>query len=61
MVLLTDALGAQRVHIAPESFKVSSAEFGDELDFWQDALPEGLRGKLSLVSVLVWTLSELRD
>ena len=46
-------MGAQRVHIAPEAFKVSSAEFGEEVDFWQDALPEELRGKLELVSAVV--------
>ncbi|KZT70029.1 hypothetical protein DAEQUDRAFT_690052 [Daedalea quercina L-15889] len=50
LVLLTDEVGTQRVHIAPEAFKVSSAEFGEELDFWQDALPEDLKGKLELLA-----------
>ncbi|KAH9932970.1 uncharacterized protein B0H18DRAFT_870866 [Fomitopsis serialis] len=50
LVLLTDELDVQHVHIAPEAFKVSSGEFGEELDFWQDALPEDLRGKLELLS-----------
>lgn len=64
MVLLTDALGAQRVHIAPEAFKVSSVEFGDELHFWQGSLPEELSGRLELVSVLfsrTLTAPELRE
>ncbi|CAL1699095.1 unnamed protein product [Somion occarium] len=50
LVLLTDARGAQDVHIAPEAFTVASAEFADELDVWQNALPGSLKGKLSSLS-----------
>ncbi|TFY58144.1 hypothetical protein EVJ58_g6598 [Rhodofomes roseus] len=50
LALLTDELGVQHVHVAPEAFKISSTEFGEELKFWQDALPEDLRGKLELLS-----------
>ncbi|KAF9560741.1 hypothetical protein CPC08DRAFT_636240 [Agrocybe pediades] len=46
LILLTDRLGFQSVHIAPEAFSVASAEFGDALKFWQDALPGQLKGKL---------------
>lgn len=51
LVLLTDIDGSQHVHITPEAFNVSSAEFGDEIDVWQNALPDKLKGKLSSVSV----------
>ncbi|KAG6919989.1 hypothetical protein DXG01_013338 [Tephrocybe rancida] len=50
LVLLTDAHGTQNVHIAPEAFKVASAEFGEEMQFWEDALPGDLNGKLSSLS-----------
>lgn len=50
LVLLTDSNGEQNVHIAPEAFAVASAEFSDELNVWQDALPGALKGKLSSVS-----------
>jgi hypothetical protein len=50
LVLLTERDGSQNVYIAPEAFKVASAEFGDEIQFWQDALPGQLKGKLSSVS-----------
>ncbi|KAJ7597534.1 hypothetical protein C8J56DRAFT_322295 [Mycena floridula] len=50
VVLLTDADGSQNVHIAPEAFAVASAEFGDEIAFWQDSLPGELRGQLSSLS-----------
>ena len=49
MVLLTDAGGSQNVHIAPEAFTVASAEFADELNVWQNALPGALKGKLAEV------------
>lgn len=50
LVLLTDAKGVQTVHIAPEAFTVASAEFPDQIDFWQNALPGPLKGKLESVS-----------
>ncbi|KAI0074081.1 hypothetical protein K474DRAFT_1602120 [Panus rudis PR-1116 ss-1] len=50
LVLLTDAKGVQNVHIAPEAFTVASAEFADEIDFWQNALPGKLKGKLASLS-----------
>ncbi|KAL0577205.1 hypothetical protein V5O48_004803, partial [Marasmius crinis-equi] len=46
LVLLTDANGDQSVHIAPEAFSVASAEFPDQVQVWQDALPGDLKGKL---------------
>lgn len=46
LVHLTDKLGAQHVHIAPEAFKVVQVEFSDQIDFWQNALPRNLKGKL---------------
>ncbi|RDB24235.1 Peptidase S41 family protein ustP [Hypsizygus marmoreus] len=50
LVLLTEVDGSQNVYIAPEAFKVASAEFGDEIKFWQNALPGDLKGKLSSLS-----------
>lgn len=44
---LSEPLGA--IHIAPEAFNVSSAEFADELAFWQ-----GVRGLSDLASVSNW-------
>jgi len=49
LVHLTDKLGFQHVHIAPEAFKVAKAEFPDQIDLWQNALPESLKGKLESV------------
>ena len=49
LVLLTDRFGIQTVHIAPEAFTVASAEFGDEVQTWQDALPGSLKGQLASV------------
>ena len=49
LVHLTDGLGFQRVHIAPEAFKVAQAEFPDQIDFWQNSLPRGLKGNLESV------------
>ena len=37
VVLLNDEAGRQHLHIAPEAFKVASAEFADEIGFWQSA------------------------
>ncbi|KAI0714792.1 hypothetical protein C8Q76DRAFT_728141 [Earliella scabrosa] len=50
LVLLTDKFGFQTVHIAPEAFTVASAEFPDEIQTWQDALPGALKGKLASLS-----------
>ncbi|PSS35390.1 hypothetical protein PHLCEN_2v1663, partial [Hermanssonia centrifuga] len=50
LVFLTDSNGAQAVHIAPEAFTVASAEFADELQVWQNALPGALKGQLSSLS-----------
>ncbi|KIK67323.1 hypothetical protein GYMLUDRAFT_69508 [Collybiopsis luxurians FD-317 M1] len=58
LVLLTDSEGQQNVHIAPEAFAVASAEFGDEIQFWQDALPAYLQGQLeSLNGALVLAIN----
>jgi hypothetical protein len=46
---LTDSSGNQAVHIAPEAFQVASAEFPDEIDVWQKALPGGIKGGLASV------------
>ena len=51
LVLLTDDQGHQNVHIAPEAFTVATAEFGDEMNVWQDALPGPLQGQLESVSL----------
>ena len=51
VVLLTDEQGEQAVHIAPEAFAVASAEFPDEIDVWQNALPGYLQGQLESVSL----------
>ncbi|KAJ7096224.1 hypothetical protein C8R44DRAFT_812463 [Mycena epipterygia] len=50
LVLLTTSDGSQHVHIAPEAFSVASAEFPDQIDFWQDSLPGNLKGKLASLS-----------
>lgn len=50
LVLLTDGQGEQAVHIAPEAFEVASAEFADEIQVWQDALPGSLKGQLASVN-----------
>ena len=50
LALLTESNGfTQNVHIAPEAFTVASTEFGDEINFWQDALPDQLKGQLASV------------
>ncbi|KAM6502197.1 hypothetical protein JOM56_002174 [Amanita muscaria] len=43
LVLLTDKDGYQNVYIVPRQFK-------DEIEFWQNALPEHLRGQLNTLS-----------
>ncbi|KNZ75430.1 hypothetical protein J132_02763 [Termitomyces sp. J132] len=50
LALLTDSDGTQSVYIAPEAFKVASVEFGEDIQFWEDALPGELTGKLSSLS-----------
>jgi len=48
---LSDSSGNQAVHIAPEAFAVASAEFPDQINFWQDALPGDLKGQLESVCI----------
>ncbi|KAH9478415.1 hypothetical protein JR316_0008870 [Psilocybe cubensis] len=50
LALLTDEKGNQDVYIAPEAFTVASAEFGADIEYWQNALPGTLKGKLSSLS-----------
>ncbi|KAG6854488.1 hypothetical protein C0991_006090 [Blastosporella zonata] len=50
LALLTAPDGTQNVHIAPEAFTVASAEFADEIQFWQDSLPGSLKGQLESLS-----------
>ncbi|KAJ3865646.1 hypothetical protein EV359DRAFT_38336 [Lentinula novae-zelandiae] len=50
LVLLTAADSQQSVHIAPEAFAVASAEFGEEIEFWQNALPGKLQGQLETLN-----------
>ncbi|CAK5281740.1 unnamed protein product [Mycena citricolor] len=50
LVLLTSADGTQAVHIAPEAFTVASAEFPDQIDFWQQALSSPFKGQLESLS-----------
>lgn len=49
LALLTEKDGSQNVHIAPEAFQVASAEFPDQIDVWQSALPGALKGQLASV------------
>ena len=37
------------VHIAPEAFDVASVEFGEDISFWQEALPGDLKGNFHKV------------
>ncbi|KAG6821171.1 hypothetical protein H0H93_005391 [Arthromyces matolae] len=50
LVLLTNEEGTQSVYIAPEAHKVAFAEFESDIQFWEDALPGKLKGKLSSLS-----------
>ncbi|KAH8102308.1 hypothetical protein BXZ70DRAFT_68187 [Cristinia sonorae] len=50
LVLLTDNHGKQNIHIAPEAYSVVLNAFPDQVDFWQNALPGKLKGKLSSLS-----------
>jgi len=58
LVLLSDSCGKQAVHIAPEAFAVASAEFPDQIDFWQDALPGDLKGQLESVCDLFFLFDQ---
>ncbi|KAE9411367.1 hypothetical protein BT96DRAFT_1011195 [Gymnopus androsaceus JB14] len=58
LVLLTAADGQQNVHIAPEAFAIASAEFGDEIEFWQNALPGKLKGQLRLSGAQVLSIND---
>ena len=49
LVLVTDELGEQYVHIDPEAFNVSTSVFGGEMEFWQNALQDSLKGQLESV------------
>lgn len=40
---------AHPVTIAPAAFEVASAEFPDQIEFWQNSLPPWLKGKLESV------------
>ncbi|KAF9522264.1 hypothetical protein CPB83DRAFT_911433 [Crepidotus variabilis] len=48
--LITDSDGQQSIRIAFEAFDVASAEFSDQIEFWQNTLPGALKGKLSSLS-----------
>ncbi|PPR00180.1 hypothetical protein CVT24_005078 [Panaeolus cyanescens] len=50
LTLITEADGSQNVHIAFEAFTVASAEFPDQIDVWQNALPGPLKGQLESLS-----------
>ena len=50
LVHLSDNLGKQHVHIAPEAFTVARTEFtAEQIKFWQDSLPGDLKGSLESV------------
>ncbi|KAF8888526.1 hypothetical protein BD779DRAFT_1439887 [Infundibulicybe gibba] len=48
--LITETDGSQNIRIAFEAFEVASAEFPDQIEFWQNALPGSLKGNLQLLS-----------
>ncbi|KAF8875409.1 hypothetical protein CPB84DRAFT_1853270 [Gymnopilus junonius] len=50
LTLLTDSDGVQSIHVTPEAFEVASAEFANEIQFWQNALPGPMKGQLTSVS-----------
>ncbi|KAF7315578.1 hypothetical protein MIND_00073200 [Mycena indigotica] len=50
LALLTTEDGFQHVHIAPEAFAIASAEFPDQIELWQNALPGDLKGQLATLS-----------
>ncbi|KAK7057101.1 hypothetical protein R3P38DRAFT_2839312 [Favolaschia claudopus] len=49
LALLTAEDGTQQVHIAPEAFSIASAEFPDQIEFWQASLDGNLKGQLASV------------
>lgn len=53
-------MGIQWIHIAPEAFAVASAEFPDQIDVWQNALPGSLKGKLESVREILARASHLQ-
>jgi hypothetical protein len=48
---MTESDGSQNVYIAPEAFAVVSSAFPDQIHFWQESLPDPLKGKLASVRV----------
>jgi hypothetical protein len=58
---LTDDSGNQHVYIAPEAFSVAKAEFADQLDYWQNALPDYLKGNLESVCCFDLSSAEIDD
>ncbi|KAK7005599.1 hypothetical protein R3P38DRAFT_3326167 [Favolaschia claudopus] len=50
LALLTAEDGTQQVHIAPEAFSIASAEFPDQIEFWQASLDGNLKGQLASLS-----------
>lgn len=61
LVLLTSEDGSQNVHIAPEAFAVASAEFAEQIEFWQDSLPGDLKGQLASVLIVVACMAYATD
>jgi hypothetical protein len=55
VVLLDDASGNQQLHIAPEAFTVASAEFADEISFWESATHLNLSRVSCLSTSLIFT------
>jgi len=49
LVLLAEENDTQAIYISKSAFNISGAMFGDDLQFWQDALPGNLSGRLDLV------------
>ncbi|TFK66875.1 hypothetical protein BDN72DRAFT_859545 [Pluteus cervinus] len=50
--LLVDSQGKQDVYIAKEAFSIASAEFGDQISAWQNALPGKFKDSLSGTKVI---------
>ncbi|KAH6913966.1 hypothetical protein BKA70DRAFT_1260005 [Coprinopsis sp. MPI-PUGE-AT-0042] len=48
--LLTEEDGSQNIYVSPEAFTLASVEFADSIDWWQDALPGDLKGRLAELS-----------
>jgi hypothetical protein len=49
LVVLTEK-GKQGVYIDPAAFTIATAEFGAQVQVWQDALPGALKGQLASLS-----------